>query len=138
MDITCAMLASYVEMAQDGRVHIIGGDVDTLRAPVGSFPVTMGTPLFLIVKLMYPEQEANQTYRFKVELVGPGGNTIDLGEHPLPVGPVPPGRAAKVGFIISLQGTTFPAPGQYVLRVLQDRAEIRRLPLYLEEAPPGQ
>ena len=50
MQLTCAMLARCAELSESGAVHILGGDINSLRLE-GAFPAVSGVPLYYVVKL---------------------------------------------------------------------------------------
>jgi hypothetical protein len=132
MEFQVATLASYAEIGQDGRVHMVSGCLDTLRSPAG-FPITTSFPIFVVLYMLYPANECGRDYRLRVELVRPDGVVLDSVDH-VSYPPVSPdGLPSKVGFVIGLQGVTFPAAGRYAVRVLHDEAEVKRMPLTVEE-----
>jgi hypothetical protein len=134
MEIVAATLAAYVEMASDGRVTIASGDLDTLRVP-DVFPATTNLPLYFYVKFRYPVAECGLTHEYRMEIVGPNGEQVMQGEHQNNVPPSANGRPVTVGNIIVLAFLTFPAAGEYEVRVFHDGVQIRTLPLYVEPIP---
>jgi len=135
MELTCAMLAAYAELAQDGKLSMISGDLDTVHV-VGTFPATAGTPLYLVVKLVFPANECGQNYQCRIELIRPDGDILEAPENVItPPAPAPNFTFTKVGFILVFFGITFPSAGEYRIRVLIDGVEIKSLPLRLDAAP---
>jgi len=132
MEFQVATLASYAEIGQDGRVHMVGGCLDTLRSPTG-FPITTSFPIFVVLYMLYPANECGKDYRLRVDLVRPDGAVLDSFDHVSSPPVSPDGRPSKVGFVIGMQGITFPAAGRYAVRVLHDEAEVKRMLLNVEE-----
>src|SRR5258708_4185362 len=132
MDIFCTMLAVHAELAPDGKVSILSGDLDTLRLH-GDFPfLTIGIPFYLLVKLSFPADECGREYPCRVEMTGPEGQLIEGIDNQLPVPPSTIGRPIKTGFLLAFHHLTFPSLGEYSISILLDGKEIRRLPLRVE------
>ena len=133
------MIAPYAEIGQDGRVYVIGGDLDTVRVPIDFFPATVGLPLYVAVKIGLPAQECGRQYSSQIEIIAPDGTTLETTPH-LIEAPLPdnPQRQSKVGIVLLLAGLTFPVTGEYSVRLVVDGIERARLPLYIDQVAPEQ
>ena len=133
MEVAYALLNPYSEVSPEGKLYVVGGDIDTLY---GDFPFTVAQPLYLTVKVNFPQNEAGRQYRTRFQIIGPDGTMhLETGEEILdvPVGTL--GRFSKVCFGIVIWGITFAVPGDYKIRIMLDGNEIKSIPLYLELSP---
>jgi hypothetical protein len=134
MDIAFAFLANYAEFAQDGRLTMVNGDLETLLST--RFP-TQPFNLMLAVKLMFPAAECERDYQFRVEISNSqmtqaGGQRaptrIDIPVRP-PRNPAAPQQGMTLGFAIQFLGIVFPRDGEYPVRILLDGVEKKTIPL---------
>jgi hypothetical protein len=130
------MLAPHAEFGDDGKVYVLGGDIDTVRIPTATFPATAGVPLYLIGKITFLAQESGQEHHARIELIAPDETVLESVNQRLSPPPPVAGRQTKTGFVLMFSRITFPVPGEYAIRLVLDGTEARRLPLYVEQIPP--
>jgi hypothetical protein len=136
MELTCAMLAAYAELAADSRLSVIGGDLDTIRLR-GDLPGASVLPLYLVVLLRLPKDECGREYTIQVEFRDPGGEVIEqLPQKVTPPEPPQADRMTKVGAVVAFQGLRFTAAGKHDFRVTVDGKEIASIPVHVEQISP--
>jgi hypothetical protein len=134
------MLASYAELTPDGSLSIIRGGLDAFFSTTG-FPVTLGLPIYLALRLSFSPEECGKNYRTHVEIVSPAGDVIEQSDHDVAVSLPPDGSdRLKTTIVIAFCGVVIPAVGKYTLRILLDDREIRSLPMQFNNStsPSGQ
>lgn len=131
MELKYAFLATAAEYAAapDGRLALIGGDLDTLWFT--SHPLVYPS-LAVVVKLRLSPDEVESDHFLEVALVDSGGGTL-MATPPLPV-PSPQNasngvRPAESGMVATLMDLTFPMPGEYRVNLAVDGRQIVSLPL---------
>jgi hypothetical protein len=135
MEVSYLMLATYAEMAGDGKVLICSGDLDTLRVPTAAFPASSGLPLYLVGRLSFPEHECGRDHQGRIEFVAPDGTVLNGTDQPFQPPPSHLGRPSKAGFIM-IMGMVFPMPGTYTIRLLVGGTVVKTLPVYVEQVLP--
>ena len=136
MEVGFGMLAVFAELAPDGKVSVIGGDIDTLK---GKFPATLGMPLYVVLKLIFYPGETERDYELVMQVISPSGNVIQGGGQTIrPGSPARPNLPTKVGVLLILQGLTIPEVGDYLIRFTLNGRVIKELPLYIESLSPDQ
>jgi hypothetical protein len=139
MEVSCLMLAAYAELSEDGKVSVLGGDIDTVRVPTATFPTTSAVPLYLIGKIRFSADEGGRDHPSRIELIAPDGTVLESAHKPLsPPLPVLDRRQSNVGFLLVFFRMTFPVPGEYTIQLSLDGAVIRRMPIYVEQVPESQ
>ena len=137
MELHFMMLAPYAEIIPDGKVSMISGDIDKLTILGGDFPAISSTPLYLIGKLILAPEDCGRGHHSRAEVVDPNGTVVAVNDGSFDVPPHQPGVLAKMSFTVILQGFALPVPGPYVVRLLIDGKEIKRLPLSVEKPLPA-
>jgi len=136
VEVGFGMLAVFAELTADGKVSVIGGDIDTLR---GKFPATLGLPLYVVLKLIFQPGETERDYELVMQVVSPKGNVLQGGGQTIhPARPVRPDLPTKVGVLLVLQSLTIPEVGDYLVRFSLNGRVIKELPLYIESLTPDQ
>jgi hypothetical protein len=131
MQVTCAMLARYAELADNGSLHVFGGDIDEIGIQSDAFPATLGLPLYYAVKLAVPVGERRPNYQIRVELLKPDETILAPIESSVAAKPVPANRKANINFISLLGGLSFPEAGVYTFRLIVNGTEVTRTPLFV-------
>lgn len=138
MDVEYAFLADAAETPPNGKLYVLGGGFDEIRAP--QFPVTHSY-LSLVVKLRFHPAECDRLHRLEIELWDPDGQR--LGPHlktevAAPRRPHAPTRPSHAQIVLNMVGIQFPRPGEYAFHILVNGQHLRSVPLYLERVPlPG-
>ena len=132
MKVTCAMLASYAEINMDGKLSMIGGDIDNLA--VVKFPSSPTFPVFFVLKLLFDAEECNRAYKIRVTWKGPGGfsEEVERTESILPP-PTMQAFGTKLGIIIVFHAMTFTESGVHPIKVYLDGNEIVDLPIRISQ-----
>jgi hypothetical protein len=133
MKIAYALLANSAEFSADGKLYMLGGDIDTLYAP--SLPVTQPA-LTLALKLLAPSVECDVEHRLRVDLAGPEGGLIEPGMDLTFIPRAKLGdesRDVGVGFALVFQRLVFTQFGEHTFRVMIDGQEARSLPLSIAQ-----
>lgn len=136
MKLVCAMVARYAELQKEGSINIQCGDVDSVLIR-GTFPAAMPLPIYYAVKLSVPPEASGRPHTAEVELLAPGGEVLARGGDTLVSPPSRGGRNTSLGFVLTLAGLQFPAPGEYTFRLSADGEELTRTPLYVDQAVPN-
>lgn len=122
MEITYAFFAEAVQTTSDGRVNILGADLNMLTL---SGPPPWASPMMaLLVSLRMEREHCGHLYHFTADMIGPNGRNIDPhveNEFLVPV-PENPELTARMNIVLQMSGMALPEPGLYHMRVLiEDR-----------------
>jgi hypothetical protein len=128
MNLAYAFLAHSADFSSDGKLYVIGGDFDTIRA--GSFPA-MHPFMVVVVKLVASPSDFGHEHKLVVRLVTPDGTQLVEAEIPVQLPADAGHREPKVGLLANLLGATFAAPGDHAVVVEVDGKEMCRLPLHV-------
>lgn len=131
MNVTCAMLARYADLSPGGGLHVLHGDIDTIRIQ-GVLPAVLSLPLYYVVKLSVPLEEAKPRHRFRVELLDSGDKLIYHVESELEGKLTGATKRTVLSTVITMVGLRFPAAGVHTFRMLVDGVEVTRTPLYVD------
>jgi hypothetical protein len=125
-------LADYANVAQDGKLNILG--VFQEVNPAG-FPA--GVPqMFLVVSFEASAAEFGTQKHIRIALLEADGTEIMSMEGPIVVQHPPrPGSRAYINQIVNLQGLAFPHAGDYAFHILVGGEEKRAVPLRVNELP---
>jgi hypothetical protein len=139
MEIAYAYLANYAEFSSDGRLTMVGGDLDAIGSP--DFP-SRPLNLALAIKATFLPEESGRPHLCRIEIARARNNEPDsealapviMANLDLPrVGAdLATGRANICG---QFTGVVFPVEGDYLVRIWLDDREMRRLPLRLVHQP---
>ena len=135
-DIEYAFLADAAEARPGQKFAVIGGGVSRLGGP--NFPLRH-PHLALVCGLTVTAPEYGAEHDLQFMLLTPDGKQLsNATAKVLAAGPTD-GRDSVLTFSLDLWNLTFPAPGDYSIRIMVDGSERKRLPLVVEqrEAQPG-
>jgi hypothetical protein len=136
-DIEYAFLADAAEARPGQKFAVIGGGVSRLGGP--QFPLRH-PHLALVCGLSVTSPELGAEHELQFVLLTPEGNTLaNATAKVLANGPAD-GRDTVLTFSLDLWNLSFPAPGEYSIRIMVDGSERKRLPLIVEQrevVPPG-
>ena len=133
-DIEYAFLADAAEARPGHKFAVIGGGVSRLGGP--NFPLRH-PHLALVCGLTVTAPEFGAEHDLKFVLLSPEGSQLATANAKVMAnGPVD-GRDSVLTFSLDLWNLSFPAPGDYTIRILVDGSERKRLPLVVERREPG-
>ncbi len=126
-------LATAGEFTPDGKLNMIGGDINTIWGRV--FPL-MQPHLSLILKLLLDRDELGSEFDLRISIVNSQEIPIvqDIqASLKVPAQPPQPKRPDSLAFALSMFNLVFPKPDDYSVRVVVGGKEITTLPLYVKE-----
>ena len=131
-----ALLAIAAEYVPGGRLHIFGGDIDTIRLP--SVPSVFGSNLVLVAKLMLTDDECDQDHNVKVEMSRMGDDVVKI-VYEVEIASLDPSgepwSETGAAILATLGPLQFDAPGMHYFRLLADGKEAAKLPLLITAEP---
>lgn len=131
MRMVYGLTATAAEFTPDGRVWVLGGDFDTFGVP--QFPATIQF-MTLVVKILAQPAECGRERTLRVELWDPDGTAIQqpiIQTFRVERNAQYSTRPVGAGFVLNMQGITFPREGDYAFHVLVDDNLVGTLPVYL-------
>lgn len=135
MKLAYAMLADSAQFTPDGRLWVLGGDIDTLYVPA----IPAKQPLLtLVFKVLFAPEECEREHTLRVDVTSPDGTLVKSGESLSFVPHVSPDRPDEdvgVGVPVLIQNQEFQTLGQYVYHILVDDQELAELPLRISPVP---
>lgn len=134
-DIEYAFLADAADARPGNKFAVIGGGVSRLGGP--QFPLRH-PHLALVCGLLVTSPELGTEHELQFVLLTPDGNRLSNATAKIVAGGASDGRDTVLTFSLDLWNLSFPAPGDYSIRILVDGSERKRLPLIVEQrqAPP--
>ena len=126
-------LANAGEFAPDGRLYVLGGDLDILIVP--NFPNTQPS-MVLVIKFRLDDADLSTDHEIRVLIVGPTGEPLaPQVRAPVQIlaNPPRPGRPMGLGFVMNMGNLNFPVSGDYVWHVDLDEDELTTLTLRVEQ-----
>jgi hypothetical protein len=134
-DIEYAFLADAAEARPGTKFAVIGGGVSRLGGP--QFPLRH-PHLALVCGLLVTTPELGREHDLEFMLLTPEGRQLADAKAKIMANGPPDGRDSVLTFSLDLWNLTFPAPGDYTIRIMVDGSERKRLPLVVEqrEGPP--
>ncbi len=130
-DIEYAFLADAAQTQPGQKFHVLGGGVSRIAGAV--FPLRH-PHLALVVGLLVTAPETDRPHEVRFVLLDPDGSQVAEATGSIVAHGQQDGRDATVTFSIDLWNLTFPAPGDYSMRVLVNGSERKRLPLVIVSA----
>jgi hypothetical protein len=136
MEVAYAILATAAETTPDGKVHILNGDIDTLRGP---FPGVITTPLYLAVRILLTGDERGKDHSLVVRWVAPSESVVAEAKGELSSLTGAKGQMTKITSVVPFIGIVLPEVGQYTIQVEVDGQIVKALPINAEavEEPAG-
>jgi len=129
MRVAYAFLAGSAE-AVDGKLYVMGGDLDTVFAPRLPIPFVCA----VVFKLLVSEAERGRPHPFKLEFSSAAGISIAKMEGRIEEISAPKRPVAEAGALMVIPVmTVFPEAGEYTMRGVVDDEEMFRLTLYVEK-----
>jgi hypothetical protein len=119
MRLAYAFLADAAEFTPDGKLWVLGGDLDTIR--VQEFPHTYPA-MALVVKLLLHSDECGYEHQIQVRVDGPLGERVAEAQINSTVSARTdyPEEETGLAFVINYQQTSFPGPGTYSFTIIAD------------------
>ena len=136
-DIEYAFLADAADARPGQKFAVIGGGVSRLGGP--QFPLRH-PHLALVCGLVVTTPELGAEHELQFVLLTPDGNQLSNATAKITAARPGDGRDSILTFSLDMWNLSFPAPGDYTIRILVDGSERKRLPLVVEqrEQQPGQ
>jgi hypothetical protein len=129
-DIEYAFLADAAEARPGQKFAVIGGGVSRLGGP--QFPLRH-PHLALVCGLMVTTPELGAEHELQFVLLTPEGQQLSNATAKILANGPADGRDSVLTFSLDLWNLSFPAPGDYSIRILVDGSERKRLPLVVEQ-----
>jgi hypothetical protein len=133
-DIDFAFLADAAQTVPGQKFHVLGGGVSRLGGR--TFPLRH-PHLALVVGLRVTAPETELTHDLRFVLLDPDGAEVASATGSIVAHGAGDARDAVLTFSIDLWNLSFPAPGDYSVRILVNGSERKRLPLLVVRAPEG-
>ncbi len=115
MEVSLAVIADYANLAQDGKLNIMG-IFQEVNPPVLPFPLPQ---MYLVVSFVAGPAEFDTTKDIKIALLDNDGNEMLALEGQAHVSrPRRPGSRAYMNQLIGLSGITFERSGDYAFAIL--------------------
>jgi hypothetical protein len=139
-DVEYAFLADAAEARPGQKFAVIGGGVSRLGGP--QFPLRH-PHLALVCVLSVTAPEFGREHDLQFILLTPDGQQLSNANAKVMANGAADGRDSVLTFSLDLWNLTFPAPGDYSIRIMVDGSERKRLPLIVEQrqgqpGAPGQ
>jgi len=129
-DIEYAFLADAADARPGQKFAVIGGGVTRLGG--GQFPLRH-PHLALVCGLTVTSPEFNKEHDLQFMLLTPDGQQVSNATAKIVANGPPDGRDTVLTFSLDMWNLSFPAPGDYSIRILVDGSERKRLPLVVEQ-----
>jgi hypothetical protein len=136
-DIDFAFLADAAQTVPGQKFHVLGGGVSRIGGR--GFPLRH-PHLALVVGLRVTSPETEMSHDLRFILLDPDGREVASATGSIVAHGQTDARDAILTFSIDLWNLTFPAPGDYSVRILVNGSERKRLPLVVldvPDVPPG-
>jgi hypothetical protein len=136
-DIEYAFLADAADARPGQKFAVIGGGVSRLGGP--QFPLRH-PHLALVCGLVVTTPELGAEHELQFVLLTPEGSQLSNATAKITAAGPGDGRDSVLTFSLDMWNLSFPAPGDYTIRILVDGSERKRLSLLVEqrEQQPGQ
>jgi hypothetical protein len=136
MKLAYAMLADSAQFTPDGRLWMLGGDIDTLyvRSLPAKHPV-----LTVVFKVLFAPEEWEQEHKVRIAITNPQDATITPNDFLSFVTHESPDRLGEdvgVGVPVLIQNQEFQMTGLHLCHIWVDDQELAQLPLRIVSAPP--
>lgn len=140
MELDHTILADGVSNRPDGKVDIYGAGWDTIFAP--QVPA-MHPQMALVLRLLVTPHELESQHSVLVVILTADGQELGRVEAQLPPMPVeqrqriPAGRRVGIAAVLNFVNVTFPAYGDYGIKIHWDGTEVRDLRLHVTQLQLG-
>src|SRR5262245_53605450 len=135
MRVEYAILADAATLTHDGKLVLVGGDIDSVT--VHELPALV--QLFLAVRLVADAGDDKDEHTYGLECVGPAGKKTVVAESmPLaPVRPQEPGKPYAARLILDMK-IVAGDPGQHLIHIFADGQDVKTVLFDVKVAPePG-
>jgi hypothetical protein len=129
-DIEYAFLADAAEARPGQKFAVIGGGVSRLGGP--RFPLRH-PHLALVCGLTVTTPEFGAEHELQFVLLTPEGQQLSNATAKVLANGPQDGRDSILTFSLDMWNLSFPAPGDYSIRIMIDGSERKRLPLVVEQ-----
>lgn len=129
-DVEYAFLADAAEARPGQKFAVIGGGVSRLGGP--RFPLRH-PHLALVCGLTVTTPEFGAEHELQFVLLTPEGQQLSNATAKVLANGPQDGRDSILTFSLDMWNLSFPAPGDYSIRILIDGSERKRLPLVVEQ-----
>jgi len=133
-EVDFAFLADAAETIPGQKFHVLGGGIS--RVAGVQFPLRQ-PHLALGVGLTVAPGEVEREHELSFSVTAPDGSDVAGGNGTIVPHASGDRREALLTFSVDLWNVTFPAPGEYAVRIRVNGAERKRLPLVLARQAPG-
>ena len=132
MELQYAFLALQAEQVPGGRLHVFGGDFDSIGLP--RLPALV-PPFYIVAKLRVQPEEVGKEHKLRVVLEAPEEEPRTIGELMLNTTPHPYVPTKPSGSTVIIQiGMQFEKPGDHVFRMFVNEAEMGSVSLLVRLA----
>ena len=131
MRIAYTFLATGAEFTSDGRLWVLGGDIDSIGA--SSFPVSQ-PGLCLVIKFLFSPDEVGQSHTLQVDVIRPNGERLGpsaQGEFKAQGRADGLTRESGVGAVVHMSQVPFQESGEHTIHISVDGQWRETLALYL-------
>jgi hypothetical protein len=133
-EIDFAFLADAAETPPGGKFHVLGGGISRIGGK--TWPLRQ-PHLCLVVGMTVTAAEVDREHEIRFVLLDPDGHEVTGANGSITAHGHGDGRDNQLTFSIDLWNVTFPAPGDYSVRIMVNGSERKRLPLLLIRRPEG-
>ncbi|GIW20290.1 MAG: hypothetical protein KatS3mg065_0586 [Chloroflexota bacterium] len=130
-EIEFAFLADAASTEPAQKFHVLGGGIQRIAGR--SLPV-VHPHLALVVGLTVTAPEIGRPHELRIVVLDPDGKEIASAQGSIVPHGHADGRDTLLTFSVDLWNLTFPAPGDYSVRLLVNGSERKRLPLIVSVA----
>jgi len=130
MRLAYAFLANAAEYTSDGKLWVLGGDIDTFT--FDDFPATVPA-LSFVAKVLFEPAECGAAYRLGIDILRPDGESLNPSQIVYELRPEvrveQPDRPVGAAMVLNIQGLSLPEPGDYRFVIRVDDEEMGLLPV---------
>ena len=131
MEVSIALLADYANVAEDGKLNLLGL-FDRINAPV--FPWAH-PQMRLVLSLQASPTEYDTTKNAEIKLLDADGNTKFTITSEVKIPRDRFGQNVSINGIIAMNNILFDTEGDYAFHVLIEGEDKKRIPLRLNHVP---
>jgi hypothetical protein len=125
MEAAFALLATAVEMTEDGKLHMLNAGLDSLRGP---FPGPLTVPFYLAARLIFPPEECGAAYEVEFRVFAPDGRQVGGETMRIEAPPPAPNCVTKVTLVLGFAGFAFETLGTYLIRIMIGGRSLAEVP----------